>query len=338
MPLTTPFAGLSPDVVLDAVEALGLRADGRLFELNSYENRVYRVGLDEPRQVDDPRVVRDAVVVKFYRAGRWSDAQILEEHAFGLELQAAEVPVAAPMAIDGATLHAHHGFRLALFECRRGGSPELDQPGARALLGRTLARLHAVGGRHEFAVRPRYATPGAGGRAVEAVLATGALDMETGPAYERIAFELAQAIDDRLDAVGPVRRLRLHGDCHLGNLLWDGAGPVFVDLDDCASGAAVQDLWMLIAGDAARQQAEWTELLEGYEQFANFDFREVELIEPLRALRMMNHAAWLATRWDDPAFPRAFPWFGGRRYWEGHVADLREQLALIDDPPLLRRS
>jgi Ser/Thr protein kinase RdoA (MazF antagonist) len=331
-----PFAGLSPECVLDAVESLGLAADGRLFALNSYENRVYRIGLDEPAPNADPRAVSDAVVAKFYRAGRWSDAQIEEEHALGLELQGAEIPVAAPLRVNGRTLHRHQDFRFALFECRRGGSPELDAPGARALLGRTLGRLHAVSGRRNFVTRPRLEDARAGRVAMSALLTQGAVEPTLQPAYEAMAGQVAERIEATFEAAGGWRRLRLHGDCHLGNLLWDATGPVFVDLDDCLTGPAVQDLWMLVAGDAAQQQGEWSALMEGYEQFASFDFREVALIEALRALRMMNHAAWLAARWTDPAFPRAFPWFGSRRYWEDHIADLRGQIEAMEDPPLLR--
>lgn len=333
-----PFAGLGPDLVLDAVEGLGLAVDGRLFALNSYENRVYRVGLAEPLRSADPRVVPDAVVVKFYRAGRWSDAQILEEHALALDLQEAELPVAAPLKLGGSTLHVHQGFRLAVFECRRGTAPELDQPGARALLGRTLGRLHAIGARARFTQRPELEGWRAGRAAQEVVLDSPMLEPSLRENYAAVAGQVVDAVERALGAAGPWRSLRLHGDCHLGNLLWDATGPVFVDLDDCLNGPAVQDLWMLVAGDAPTQQREWSELLEGYEQFASFDFREVALIEPLRAMRMMNHAAWLAARWSDPAFPRAFPWFGGRRYWEGHIAELREQLEALADPPLLRQA
>ena len=331
-----PFSGLSPDAVLDAVEGVGLAVDGRLFALNSYENRVYRVGLEEPLTRVDPRSAADAVVAKFYRAGRWSDAQIVEEHDFALELAAAELPVAAPLVIDGGTLHRHGAFRFALFETRRGSAPELDDPGARELLGRTLGRLHARAATRPFRSRPTLTQGGFGRDAVRDVLAGTLLDSALKPAYESAALTAVAAVQNAFERAGPMDTQRLHGDCHLGNLLWDAQGPVFVDLDDCLTGPAVQDLWMLVAGDAQQQQRDWTALMSGYEQFAAFDFREVALIEALRTLRMIRHAAWLAARWSDPAFPRAFPWFAERRYWENHIGDLREQLEAMDDPPLLR--
>jgi Ser/Thr protein kinase RdoA (MazF antagonist) len=330
-----PFAGLSPEAVLDAVESVGLPVDGRLFALNSYENRVYRVGLADPLPATDERRARDAVVVKFYRSGRWSDAQIREEHAFAADLTEAELPVAAPLRLEGETLHRHGGFRFAAFESWRGAAPELDAAGARELLGRTLGRVHACAGRRRFEHRV-HLLEDFGDAAVAAVLEGGRIEPSVEDAYARVAGEAVAAIEAASDRAGPLDQLRLHGDCHLGNLLWDARGPVFVDLDDCCTGPAVQDLWMLVAGDTTQQQREWQLLIEGYEQFASFDFREVALIEALRTLRMIRHAAWLAARWSDPAFPRAFPWFAERRYWEQHLADLREQIESIDDPPLLR--
>ena len=335
-----PFGELDPSTVLEAVESTGLPADGRLFALNSYENRVYRVGLDAPLYAATtaaPGIVPDSLIVKFYRPERWSDAQIQEEHDFGRELAEAELPVAAPVFRDGASLHRYRGFRFALFECRRGGAPELDAPGARALLGRTLGRVHAVGARRRFLSRESLMDSHWGARARRTVLELDVVPAATLERYERVTHELSVAIRSAFESAGPYRQLRLHGDCHLGNILWDATGPVFVDLDDAINGPCVQDLWMFLSGgDSDTQRAEWMQLLEGYEQFASFDFREVALIEPLRALRMMNHAAWLATRWEDPAFPRAFPWFAEGRFWERHVADLVDQLQVLQDPPLLR--
>jgi Ser/Thr protein kinase RdoA (MazF antagonist) len=227
-------------------------------------------------------------------------------------------------------------FRYALFECRRGAAPDLDAGDSRAVLGRTMGRLHVAGGRRGFASRPRLDDGDAGSAAVEAVLDSDLLDPAMRAPYERVARDCVAAIDRQLGAAGALREIRLHGDCHLGNLLWNARGPVFVDLDDCLMGPAMQDLWMLVAGDARQQQRDWAALIEGYETFASFDFREVALIEALRTLRMIRHASWLAARWNDPAFPPAFPWFAGRRYWETHVSELREQLELIEDPPLLR--
>jgi Ser/Thr protein kinase RdoA (MazF antagonist) len=324
------YAGLTPDAVLAAVEMLGLRPDGRLLSLNSYENRVYRIGLEEPH------AGAMQVVAKFYRERRWSDAQIREEHAFIAELAAAELPVASPLVFGGQTLHLASGYRYTLFECRPGASPDLDQPGHRALLGRTLGRLHAVGGRQRFRQRIGIGQWRHGGEARERLLELGAVPAPLDEQYAAVAGQLVDAVAACFEAVGPVRHLRLHGDCHPGNILWQQTGPLFVDFDDSLNGPAVQDLWMFASGEPAQMRREWTELLDGYEQFASFDAGEARLIEALRAMRMLNHAAWIAQRWSDPAFPRAFPWFGEPRHWERHLHELREQLEAVEDPPLLR--
>lgn len=334
-----PFERLDPVTVLDAVESLGLPTDGRLFALNSYENRVYRVGLDRPLSGREPPpgVVPDQCVVKFYRPDRWSDAQLLEEHQFGRELAEADIPVAAPLFVEGQSLFTHAGYRFAVFECRRGAAPELSAPGALSLVGRTLGRLHGVGGRHRFRYRESLEDWRCGARARDAVLASGLLPAGLESRYAQRAAETVAAIRDAFESAGPLRYRRLHGDCHLGNLLWQDRGPVFVDLDDCIEGPAIQDLWMLFSsGNGETARAEWSALIEGYEQFAAFDYTEVSLIEPLRALRMLNHSAWLALRWEDPAFPRAFPWFGGARYWEDQIDDLANQFEALRDPPLSR--
>ena len=319
-----PFAGLTPERVLDAALAAGLDPDGRLFALNSYENRVYQLGIGP-----------GFLVLKFYRPGRWSDAQILEEHAFTAELAAAELPVASPVAREGTTLFRLAGFRFAAFPWLRGRSPELDAPGARALLGRTLARLHQVGARRPFAHRPSIDPERLGRQARRIVLGSPLLPQALREQYERLSGMLLERIERVYGEVGSVGQVRLHGDCHLGNLLWGEQGPLFVDLDDCATGPRIQDLWMLLSGEAAELKAQWSELLAGYAQFADFDFRELRLMEPLRALRMLHHAGWVCQRWADPAFPRAFPWFGESRHWEGYLTDLAAQMAAIEDPPLL---
>jgi Ser/Thr protein kinase RdoA (MazF antagonist) len=321
-----PFSGLTPDAVLDAAASAGFDGGGRLFALNSYENRVYRLGEGA-----------DAVVLKFYRPERWSDAQIEEEHAFALELTAAELPVAAPIAVAGRTLLRFREFRFAVFACLAGRAPELDAPDARVILGRTLARIHAVGATRGFRARPRIGIERLGLQAREQVLASPLLPRAIAASYEAAADALLERVQRAFIAAGPVRDQRIHGDCHPGNLLWNDQGPVFVDLDDCASGPRIQDLWMLLAGDAAEQQREWSKLMEGYSQFGEIDPSEITLVEPLRALRMLHHAAWVVQRWQDPAFPRAFPWFGEARYWERHIGDLLEQVGAIDEPPLLQR-
>ena len=318
-----PFAGLTPEVVLDAASVFGLNPDGRLFALNSYENRVYQLGAGEQQ-----------LVLKFYRPARWTDAQIGEEHEFTAELAAAELPVAAPLRIEGETLLKYRAFRFAAFPWLRGRPPELDEPDARQILGRTIGRLHQVGAMHPFRVRPRISIDRLGWQARAQVLASDLLPAALRESYSTVSGALLERVTARFANVDQ-HEIRLHGDCQLGNLLWNERGPVFVDLDDCAMGVRVQDLWMMLAGSPAEQQHEWGQLLEGYQQFADFDFAEVTLIEPLRALRMLHYAAWVVHRWGDPAFPRAFPWFGEPRYWEGYLGDLLEQIATIEEPPLL---
>lgn len=325
-PAQQPFASLSPQRVLDAALSAGLEPDGRLLALNSYENRVYRLGGEQ-----------GFLVLKFYRPARWSDAQILEEHAFTAELAEAELPVAAPIERGGKTLFHIADFRFAAFPCLPGRAPELDAPGARELLGRSLARLHQVGARRPFECRPTVGIERLGAQARRIVLGSPLLPEALRERYERLSGMLLERIEEVYAEVDPVSHARLHGDCHLGNLLWGEQGPLFVDLDDCAMGPRIQDLWMLLSGGPAEQQAQWAELLSGYAQFADFDFRELRLIEPLRALRMLHHAGWVCQRWADPAFPRAFPWFGEARYWEGYLNDLAAQLPAIEEPPLLAR-
>jgi Ser/Thr protein kinase RdoA (MazF antagonist) len=320
-----PFTGLSPEVVLDAAASVGLEPDGRLFALNSYENRVYQLG--SPGGM---------LVLKFYRPARWSNAQIDEEHEFTAELAAAELPVAAPVRVEGRTLFDFRDFRFAAFPWMTGRAPELDAPEARQIFGRTLARIHQVGALRPFQARPRLGVHRLGWEAREQVLAEGLLPEYLHARYESVSATLLERVEQAFQEAGDVRDIRIHGDCHMGNLLWNERGPVLVDLDDCAMGPRMQDLWMMLAGSSAEQQRQWSELLEGYGQFADFDFRELRLIEPLRALRMIHHAAWVSHRWLDPAFPRAFPWLGEARYWEGYLRDLIEQVEVIDDPPLLR--
>jgi Ser/Thr protein kinase RdoA (MazF antagonist) len=320
-----PFADLGPESVLDAAAFVGLEGDGRLLALNSYENRVYQLGTAE-----------GAWVLKFYRPARWTDAQIIEEHTFTAELARAELPVAAPREVDGKTLFHYRGFRFAAFPWMRGRAPELDAPEARPMLGRALARLHSIGSVRPFAERPRLTIARLGAAARENVLDSGLVPEYLEARYAEAAATLLEQIQGAFDLVGPVRQVRIHGDCHLGNLLWNEQGPVFVDLDDCMSGPRIQDMWMLLSGSPDEQRRQWAELLEGYQQFGDFDYSEMRLIEPLRALRMLHHTAWVAQRWHDPAFPRAFPWIGEARFWEGYTIDLLEQAQAIEEPPMLQ--
>lgn len=322
--MSRPYAGLSPDRVLDSVEALGLQADGRLLELNSFENRVYQIGLEG----DDP------VVGKFYRPSRWSDAAIAEEHEFSLALAAAEIPVVAPMVVAGATLHEHEGFRYALFPRRGGRAPELESDQNLEWMGRLIGRIHALGERAPFAERPTL-TPQTFGHEPSRWL----MDSDWIPPHLEAKFavlygEILETIERRFEQVYDLRNIALHGDCHRGNVLWTPDGPHFVDLDDAVNGPAVQDLWMLLDGDRERQSHQMQVVLQGYEQFREFDAAEIALVEPLRALRIIRYAAWLAQRWEDPAFPPAFPWFGSERYWEDHLRTLEEQRDALAEPPL----
>ncbi|HWU77465.1 MAG TPA: serine/threonine protein kinase [Rhodanobacter sp.] len=305
----TPYANLTPDLVLDAVSACGLSPDGRLLALNSYENRVWQVGVDEAAPV----------IAKFYRPGRWSDAAIAEEHAFSHELADAELPVVAPLAFDGSSLLTHRGFRYALTPRRGGRAPELEAADQLQWLGRLIARIHLIGARQPFAQRTRLDRETMVRQPMQAVLESALLPGTLQTNYRAAARRLDSAIAMRLETVGPVRQLRLHGDCHPGNVLWIDAGPHFVDFDDARSGPAVQDLWML-ANDERAMEA----LLEGYRQFRDFDHAELALIPVLRAMRQLHHAGWIAARWSDPAFPAAFPFAAESRWWEQHIADLHE--------------
>ena len=320
------FARLSPDQILDAVETLGVRCDGRFLALNSYENRVYRVGLED----------RSPVVVKFYRPQRWSDQAILEEHAFTLALASQEVPVIAPWVDrQGCSLHHQGPFRFAVYPCHGGRSPELDNPEQLELLGRFIGRIHALGAVKSFVYRPRLDIESFAIKPSRFLLEQGFIPDHLVPAYQSLTDDLVAQLRISFERVGQVRSLRLHGDCHPGNILWGVTGPLIVDFDDARMGPAVQDLWMFLSGDPAQMRIALEHLLEGYQRFADFNPAESQLIEPLRTLRLIHYAGWLASRWEDPAFPLAFPWFNTIRYWEEHVLTLREQAALLAEPPLL---
>lgn len=319
----TPYYDLRPDTVIAAVESTGRLSDGRLLALNSYENRVYQVGIEEAAPV----------IAKFYRPGRWRDEQIQEEHDFALELAATEIPLVPPLVMDGRTLHEFDGFRFALFERRGGHAPELDDRETRLWLGRFMGRIHAVGRSRNFAHRPELTPQRFGHDALASIQADQWLPPHLEAAFESLGTDLMMHIEAAWARAGEFTSLRLHGDCHVGNILWR-EGPFFVDLDDCQSGPAVQDLWMFLSGEREAMALQMKDLLEGYREFADFDLRELQLIEALRTLRMLHHAAWLGKRWEDPAFPIAFPWFGEARYWEDLVLSLREQLGRMQEPAL----
>lgn len=314
--ITPPYAGLDPDTVLDAVAAAGLPPDGRLLALNSFENRVYQIGIE-----DQP-----PLVAKFYRPGRWSDEAIAEEHAFAYELADAELPVVEPMLIGGRSMLEHAGFRYSLYERRGGRAPELESADHLAWMGRLLARIHAVGARSTFSARENVDADTLIVRPATAVLASPLLPLTLADRYQQVTEQLVELVQARFDALDGGQVLRLHGDCHAGNVLWTDEGPHFVDLDDARSGPAVQDLWMLAPTPAAMDS-----LLEGYIQFRDFDYRERHLVEPLRVMRQVHWAAWVATRWHDPAFPLAFAYVGEPRWWEEHVVDLMEAVSRLAD-------
>jgi len=312
-----PYARLTPDLVLDAVAAAGLRPDGRLLGLNSYENRVYQVWLEEGQPV----------VAKFYRPGRWSAAQIDEEHAFARELAEREIPVVAP-------LHSlqHAGFFVAIYPRRGGRPPELENPKTLEWIGRFIARIHAVGASKEFAFRPVLDAKTFGHEQRAWLLEHNFVPKDLLDAWQAVTEQALFLVDEAFKF--SFRNIRLHGDCHPGNILWTDEGPHFVDLDDARMGPAIQDLWMLLSGDRAAMTHQLRDVLAGYEQFMAFDKRELSLLEPLRTLRLINYSAWIARRWDDPAFPAAFPWFDSQRYWQDRILELREQIALMTEPPL----
>lgn len=314
-----PYSRLTPDVIVDSVEALGLASDGRLLALNSYENRVYQVGVDGAAPL----------VVKFYRPGRWSTAAILEEHEFANELAAAEIPVVAPLAREDRTLFESAGFRYAIYPRRGGHWPELATREDRLQMGRFLGRIHGIGTRRRFKHRAELDWRPMGRDSVRFLLEHDWIPAHVVQAYTTLCADLLARVEQRFDETAHVPRLRLHGDCHPGNVLWTD-GPHFVDLDDCMTGPAMQDVWMLLSGSSDEATTQLRDYLDGYAEFADFDWHSLRLIESLRTLRQINYAAWLARRWADPAFPRAFPWFAEPRFWEQHVLDLREQLAALD--------
>jgi Ser/Thr protein kinase RdoA (MazF antagonist) len=320
-----PYDSLTPDLILDAVEGCGMRCDGRLLALNSYENRVYQVGVEDGAPI----------IAKFYRPARWPRQAIEEEHAFAHELAQVELPVVAPTpGADGGTLHQHGGFLFALYSRQRGRAPELDQPDTLEWMGRFIARIHAVGSLQLFEHRPVIDVATFGKEPAQFLLAQGFVPPDLREAYESLLEQVLAQVAECFARAGGVASLRLHGDCHAGNVLWDADGPHFVDLDDARNGPAVQDLWMLLSGEREAMEQQLAAVLRGYREFYDFDVRELHLIEALRTLRLIHYAAWLARRWDDPTFPLNFPWFNTQRYWQDQILILREQAALMQEAPL----
>lgn len=319
-----PYDNLTPDAVIDAVESTGRLSDARLLALNSYENRVYQVGIEDS----------EPLIAKFYRPERWSEAQIREEHAFSLELQDAEISVIAPMVDEGGeSLHTHKGFMFALFKRRGGYPPELDNLDNLLVLGRTLGRIHAVGRASTFKHRQSICVDRMLVKNREFLL-EGFIPRDLIPAYSTLTRDLEQAVASIYVDVKPQDQIRVHGDCHIGNILWRDDVAHFVDLDDCCTAPAVQDFWMFLNGERHDRELQLSEFVEGYSEFCDFDPRQLRWIEALRTLRLVHYAAWLARRWEDPAFPRSFTWFNTERYWAEHILELREQLSALQEEPL----
>ena len=320
-----PYENLTPDLVLDAIESCGYRCDGRQYALNSYENRVYQAWLEDGK----------ALVVKFYRPQRWSDAAIMEEHAFALELAGHEIPVVPPIvAANGATLHQHGGHRFALYERFGGRAPELESPDNLRWIGRFMARIHALGALAPFRERLTLDIASYGIAPSRFILEHDFVPADLRASYEAVVREALVRVKQCYERAGRVATIRLHGDCHAGNILWTDGGPHFVDFDDSCNGPAVQDLWMLLSGDREAMGAQFVHVIAGYREFHDFNPAEVSLIEALRTLRMIHYAGWLARRWDDPIFPASFPWFNSGHYWQEQILALREQCAAMDEAPI----
>jgi Ser/Thr protein kinase RdoA (MazF antagonist) len=320
------FANLTPDQILQAVESLGYLCDGRLIPLNSYENRVYQVGLEDSQPL----------VVKFYRPNRWSNEAIQEEHEFTRTLALEELPVVAPIVDDqGETLHAWEQFRFSVYPRHGGRAPELDNPDHLEQLGRFIGRIHAIGSVKSYQHRPDLDIDSYAVQPRRFLLANDFIPPHLTEAYASLTKDLIGQIEACFESAGELRGIRLHGDCHPGNILWRDDGPLIVDFDDARMGPAVQDLWMFLSGSREEMNSGLADLLEGYSRFFDFNPTELRLVEALRTLRLIHYAAWIAHRWQDPAFPKAFPWFDSPRYWEEHILNLREQAALMNEPPLI---
>jgi Ser/Thr protein kinase RdoA (MazF antagonist) len=342
-----PFSLLTPDTVLDALNSIGIRGDGRLLALNSYENRVYQAGRE-----DAP-----ALIVKFYRPARWTDEAILEEHVFVEALLSREIPVVPALTINGHTLHEYNGFRFSVFDKFAGRAPDLDNSDTLKWLGRYIGRIHATGALSVYRHRPTLDIQSFGTESVDYLLARDFIPVELQEIYRGVAAHALEGVVRCFSLAGNVSVLRLHGDCHPGNVLWShdhgnshlfntflppqpagefyvNKGPHFVDFDDSRMGPAIQDLWMLLSGERDEQTRQLSDLLAGYRDFYDFNPRELHLIEALRTLRLIHYSAWIARRWDDAAFTTAFPWFNTQRYWQDRILEFREQIALMNEPPL----
>ncbi len=318
------YAKLDPDTIISAVESRGYYSDARILALNSYENRVYQVGIED----------KEPLIAKFYRPNRWSDAQILEEHDFSRALYDLDIPAIPPLYSDTQqSLFHYQGYRFSLYQRQGGRPPELTNMEHLYWLGKLMGRIHALGKKQMFQYRPTLSIDAFMNKPVAYILENDVMPALFRDAYQAIVNDILQHVEAKYQQFPPAL-IRLHGDCHPGNILWTDKGPHFVDFDDSRNGPAVQDLWMLLSGERNEQEMQLREILEGYQEFCDFTLSELNLIEALRSMRMIHYAGWLAKRWDDPAFPKAFPWFNTESFWGEHILQLKEQLALLQEPPL----
>lgn len=322
-----PYTWLTPDAVIDAVETTGRLSDARILALNSYENRVYQVGIEDG----------EPIIAKFYRPGRWTDEQILEEHAYTQYLYDLDIPVVPPLVENDSTLFRFEvssgvEFRFSLYPRQGGRAPELDNLEHLYQIGQFIGRIHAASDGFVFKHRIALSKQQFANDSVEFLLANDFIPADLEESYRAISDNLLGMLDST--DLSSYEAISLHGDCHPGNILWRDDRPHFVDFDDAMSGPAIQDLWMLVSGEKNEQRLQWEEIIEGYEVFRRFDLRELGLIEPLRCLRVLNYNAWLAKRWDDPAFVQSFPWFNSARYWSEHILELKELLSALQEPAL----
>lgn len=348
-----PFECLLPDFILDAVESCGLPADGRILALNSYENRVYQVGI-ETSAVDQSDHLTNShfLVVKFYRPGRWSDAQILEEHDFCQALVRQEIPVLAPLTFSDFSTHFPHlafdelehkpaesaslfyykEMRFCLYLRQGGHAPELGDDDRLRQISRIIARIHAVGAEQPYRHRPTLNMASYVQEGVD-LISQEYIPLELKSAYLKLVKALTQGIQDRYEMAGDCQLICTHTDCHLGNMLFCREEKIhFLDFDDSRMAPAVQDLWMLFSGDLAQRARQLMVILAAYREFYDFDMKELYLVEALQSMRILQYSGWLAKRWHDPAFPKSFPWFNTHTYWQGHIHLLQEQVTSLQVP------
>ncbi len=326
------YAALNPDTIINAVESKAFLSDARILALNSYENRVYQVGIEGEQPI----------IAKFYRPGRWTDEQILEEHQFSRELYDLDIPAIPPLCLADhcvtdmpgeSSLFTYQGYRFALYQRHGGRAPELSDMEHLYWLGKLMGRIHSIGKIHPFQYRPTLSIESFINKPFNFILEHDFMPVLFKASYEAIVKDILHHVESNYQQFAP-ELIRLHGDCHSGNILWTDQGPHFVDFDDSRNGPAVQDLWMLLSGERNEQEMQLREILEGYQEYCDFNLSELNLIESLRSMRIIHYAGWLAKRWDDPAFPRAFPWFNTESFWGEHILQLKEQLAALQEPAL----